>query len=157
MGTSSTSPWRMMDGVSTGLRGMAVLLRMDRKRNLDPVGDRVCRHPIATAFFGRRALSNYICDTIQAMKTATIPPVRIDPNFRKEIEESLVGEESLAALVETAVRNEVARRRMQSEFVRRGITAIQDTLAAGNAVAADVVLARLEGKLAAARQRTRPA
>ena len=91
------------------------------------------------------------------MKTATIPPVRIDPNFRKEIEESLVGEESLAALVETAVRNEVARRRMQSEFVRRGITAIQDTLAAGNAVAADVVLARLEGKLASARQRTRPA
>lgn len=86
------------------------------------------------------------------MKTATIPPVRIDPDFRKEIEESLVGDESLASLVETAVRNEVVRRRMQSEFVRRGLTAIQETLATGNAVAADVVIAKLESKLAAARR-----
>lgn len=86
------------------------------------------------------------------MKTATIPPVRIDPDFRKEIEDSLVGEESLASLVETAVRHEVARRRMQSEFIRRGLSAIQGTVAAGNGVAADVVLAKLENKLAAARR-----
>lgn len=86
------------------------------------------------------------------MKTATIPPVRIDPDFRKEIEDSLVGEESLASLVETAVRHEVARRRMQSEFIRRGLSAIQDTVASGNGIAADVVLAKLENKLAAARR-----
>lgn len=86
------------------------------------------------------------------MKTATIPPVRIEPEFRKEIEESLVGEESLASLVETAVRHEVARRRMQSEFVRRGLCAIEDTLASGNGIAADVVLAKLENKLAATRR-----
>lgn len=86
------------------------------------------------------------------MKTATIPPVRIDPDFRKEIEDSLVGEESLASLVETAVRHEVARRRMQSEFIRRGLNAIQDTVASGNGIATDVVLAKLENKLAAARR-----
>ena len=86
------------------------------------------------------------------MKTATIPPVRIEPEFRKEIEDSLVGEESLASLVETAVRHEVARRRMQSEFVRRGLSAIQDTVASGNGIAADVVLANLESKLTAARR-----
>lgn len=86
------------------------------------------------------------------MKTATIPPVRIDPDFRKEIEDSLVGEESLASLVETAVRHEVARRRMQSEFIRRGLSAIQNTVASGNGIAADVVLAKLENKLAAARR-----
>lgn len=86
------------------------------------------------------------------MKTATIPPVRIEPEFRKEIEESLEGDESLASLVETAVRHEVARRRMQSEFVRRGLSAIQQTVASDNGIAADVVLAKLESKLAQARR-----
>lgn len=86
------------------------------------------------------------------MKTATIPPVRIEPLFRKQIEESLVGDESLASQVETAVRHEVTARRMQSEFVRRGIIAIEDTVASGNGIAADVVLAKLENKLSAARR-----
>ena len=86
------------------------------------------------------------------MKTATIPPVRIDPDFRKEIEESLIGEESLTSLVETAVRNEVARRRLQSEFVRRGLAAILDTIASDNGIAAERVLEKLEGKLEAARR-----
>ena len=86
------------------------------------------------------------------MKTATIPPVRIDPDFRKEIEKSLIGEESLTSLVETAVRNEVARRRLQSEFVRRGLAAILDTIASDNGIAAERVLEKLEGKLEAARR-----
>lgn len=86
------------------------------------------------------------------MKTATIPPVRIEPEFRKQIEESLVGNESLASLVETAVRHEVTRRRMQSEFVRRGLSAIQETLTSGSGIAAEDVLSKLENKLAAARR-----
>jgi predicted transcriptional regulator len=85
------------------------------------------------------------------MKTATIPPVRIDPSFRKDIEQSLEGGESLASLVETAVRNEVTRRRVQSEFIRRGMAAINRTVAAGDGVPAEVVIAKLEAKLAAAR------
>ena len=85
------------------------------------------------------------------MKTATIPPVRIAPAFRKDMEQSLAEGESLAALVETAVRNEVNRRRMQSEFVRRGMAAIHRTVAAGDGIPADAVLARLEAKLASAR------
>jgi predicted transcriptional regulator len=86
------------------------------------------------------------------MKTATIPPVRIDPSFRKDIEQSLEGGESLASLVETAVRNEVTRRRVQSEFIRRGMAAIDRTVAAGDGVPAEVVIAKLEAKLAAARR-----
>ena len=85
------------------------------------------------------------------MKTATIPPVRIDPSFRLEIEQSLEGRESLASLIETAVRNEVLRRRVQSEFVQRGIAAIQRTAAAGDGIPAQAVIAKLESKLAAAR------
>ena len=86
------------------------------------------------------------------MRTATIPPVRIEPEFRKQMEDSLVGEEGLASLVETAVRHEVARQRMQSEFVRRGLSSIQETVASGNSIAADVVLANLENKLTGARR-----
>jgi len=89
------------------------------------------------------------------MKTATIPPVRIDPSFRKDIEQSLAGGESLASLVETAVRNEVTRRRVQTEFVRRGMTAISRTVSSGDGLPAEAVIAKLETKLAAARKSKR--
>lgn len=89
------------------------------------------------------------------MKTATIPPVRIDPSFRKDIEQSLAGGESLASLVETAVRNEVTRRRVQSEFVRRGMAAIHRTVSSGDGVPAEAAIAKLEMKLAAARKSKR--
>lgn len=85
------------------------------------------------------------------MKTATIPPVRIEPSFRQEIERSLEEGESLTSLVEAAVRNEVTRRRVQSEFVRRGMAAIHRTVVAGDGISAQAVIAKLETKLAAAR------
>ena len=89
------------------------------------------------------------------MKTATIPPVRIDPSFRKDIEQSLEGGESLASLVETAVRNEVTRGRVHSESVRRGMAAINRTVAAGDGIPAEIVIAKLEAKLANARSAER--
>ena len=85
------------------------------------------------------------------MKTATIPPVRVEPAFREEMERSLQGGESLASLVETAVRNEVRRRQTQAEFVRRGMAAIERTATAGDGVPAQEMLARLETKLAKAK------
>lgn len=89
---------------------------------------------------------------IGKMKTAVIPSVRIDPALRLEIEQSLQGGESLASLVEAAVRNEISRRKAQSEFVRRGLAAIERTLTAGDGICADSMVARLEQKLAAARK-----
>ena len=89
------------------------------------------------------------------MKTTTIPPVRIEPQFREEIEQALGEGESLAALVEAAVRTEVARRREQSEFVRRGLAAIERTKAAGDGVPADAVIAKLRSKLEAAKKARR--
>lgn len=86
------------------------------------------------------------------MKTATIPPVRIDPAFRRDMELYLAEGENLAALVETAVRNEVTRRRVQAEFVRRGLAAIERTVAAGDGIPADAVITKLRSRLAAARK-----
>lgn len=87
------------------------------------------------------------------MKSATIPPIRVEPSFRDEIENALESGETMAALVENAVRTELARRRDQSEFVRRGLAAIARSEAAGDWVPADAVIAKLEAKVAAARVR----
>jgi len=72
------------------------------------------------------------------------------------MEQALEEGESLAGLVETAVRNEVARRQMQSEFVRRGIAAVQRTVDAGDGIPAEAVVARLKARLAAATGSQRP-
>lgn len=87
------------------------------------------------------------------MKTATLPPVRIDAGFRRQVEQSLQDGESLTALVETALRHEIVRRTNQSEFVRLGLASIEKTTRAGNGIPAEAVIAKLEAKLAAVRRR----
>jgi len=87
------------------------------------------------------------------MKSTTIPPVRIEPQFREEIEQALEEGESLASLVEQAVRTEVARRRDQAEFVRRGLAAVARSEADGDWVPAETVIAKLEARLSEARER----
>lgn len=56
------------------------------------------------------------------MTTARIPPVRVDPARRQATEQALDDDETLASLVEIAVRNEMAERPTQSGFDRRGIS-----------------------------------
>ena len=90
---------------------------------------------------------------IGAMKTATIPPIRVEPAFREAMEQSLDAGETMAALVESAVRTEVARRREQTEFVRRGLAAIARSEAAGDWVPAERVIAKLQAKVALAKER----
>ena len=84
------------------------------------------------------------------MKTATLPPIRVAPEFRSELEGVLEQGESLSQFVETAVRSTVAMRKNQAEFVRRGIAAIEATKRAGGGIPAERVIATLEAKLAAA-------
>ena len=86
------------------------------------------------------------------MKTATLPPIRVAPDFRLELEGVLEQGETLSQFVENAVRATVVKRKNQAEFVRRGIAAIEATKHAGGGIPADLVLAKLEAKLAAARK-----
>ena len=86
------------------------------------------------------------------MKTATLPPVRVAPGFREELEGVLAEGETLSQFVESAVRSVVEKRKHQAEFVRRGIAAIQETQRTGSGIPAEQVVARLEAKLNAARQ-----
>jgi Arc/MetJ-type ribon-helix-helix transcriptional regulator len=86
------------------------------------------------------------------MKTATLPPIRVAPDFRQEIEGVLEDGETLSQFVEGAVRSVVDKRKHQAEFVRRGIAAIEETQRKGTGIPAEQVLARLEARLLAARQ-----
>lgn len=89
------------------------------------------------------------------MKTATIPSVRVEPEFRQALEDILEEGESLSQFVENALRTTVAQRQAQSEFVRRGLDAIAQTKQTGHGIAAESVIAKLEAKLAIARQSAR--
>jgi len=86
------------------------------------------------------------------MKTATIPPIRVEPSFRIELESVLGQGESLSEFVETAIRSTVQKRKNQAEFIRRGMAAIEETKRTGDGIPAEVVIASLEAKLSAARQ-----
>lgn len=86
------------------------------------------------------------------MKTATLPPVRIAPQLRDDIERALEEGETLTALVEAAVRSELTRRLERAEFVRRGLEAIERTDTAGDGVPASAVIEKLETRLAAAKR-----
>jgi hypothetical protein len=85
------------------------------------------------------------------MKTATLPPIRVAPDFKLDLEGVLEQGESLSQFVENAVRTTVIRRKTQAEFIKRGIAAIEATKKGGG-IPAEVVIAKLEAKLAAARQ-----
>lgn len=88
-----------------------------------------------------------------SMKTATIPSVRVEPELRAEVE-SLLGEgETLSEFVEASVRASVQRRRVQAEFLARGLRSLDQARRSGEYVDADVVIGELQRKLDAARAR----
>ena len=87
------------------------------------------------------------------MKIASIRSVRVEPDFRAEVEAVLADGETLTEFVEACLRAGVERRRVQGEFVARGLRARDEARQTGDYVEADVVLDGLQRKLDAARVR----
>lgn len=85
------------------------------------------------------------------MKTATLPSLRVEPELRGAIEELLEEGESLSGFVEQAVRENIDRRRMQAEFVRRGLLSRDRARHEQNYIEADQVIGKLETLLAEAK------
>ena len=90
---------------------------------------------------------------IAPMYTATIPSVRVEPEFRAEVESVLAEGESLSEFVEAAVRASVERRRVQAESIARGLRSRDEARRTGDYVDAGDVVAGLQRKLDAARAR----
>ena len=87
------------------------------------------------------------------MKTAIIPSIRVEPAFLQEVEHALEASESLGSFVETAVRHEIQQRKAPAGPLQRGSASMRHNSASGAGIPAEVVIARLEAKLAAAKQR----
>jgi hypothetical protein len=87
------------------------------------------------------------------MRSATFPPIRVEPEVRAEVESVLREGESLTQFIEDAVVAAAARRRAQAEFVARGEAAIERWKREGGGHAVDDVMAALQGRLDEAKHR----
>lgn len=84
------------------------------------------------------------------MKTATIPSLRVDPDLRRAAEELLGEGETLSSFVEESLREGIRRRRLQGEFIARGLRARDNAQKTGHYVGSDAVIDRLETLLSKA-------
>ncbi|MCP5142981.1 MAG: prevent-host-death protein [Chromatiales bacterium] len=81
------------------------------------------------------------------MKSATIPPLRVTPDLRQDVESVLREGESLSAFVESSLRRQVEFRRMQQEFIARGLAARDESARTGDYVGKSESLAALDAIL----------
>jgi hypothetical protein len=91
-------------------------------------------------------------NTLLLMKSAIIPQVRVEPALRDELEAVLNQGETLSEFVEASVRNAVAFRRVQSQFLERGQAAWEDYQSTGMSVPAVDMVAKLQARLDARRK-----
>jgi Arc/MetJ-type ribon-helix-helix transcriptional regulator len=85
------------------------------------------------------------------MKSATLPSIRVEPEFRSAVESLLHEGESLSQFVENAVRDTLVQRQHQSEFLARGIQSLEAARQSNDYVEADDMLAQLRDRLTKAR------
>ena len=68
------------------------------------------------------------------MKTATIPSIRVDPKLRQAAESVLENGESLSSFVEKSMRDNIRRRKLQQEFITRGLASRDEARQTGSCV-----------------------
>ena len=83
------------------------------------------------------------------MKSASLPTLRVTPEFRAEAEAVLNEGESLSNLLEQAVILEIRNRKLKAAFLARGLAARANAAATGNYPSAEDVLQRLDARLQA--------
>jgi len=83
------------------------------------------------------------------MKTAVIPQVRVEPELRAEIDSVLMPGETLAEFIESSLRRAIGSRRAQTNFAARCDASLAAQERPGASIPSDVVLSKLEAKVAA--------
>ncbi len=89
------------------------------------------------------------------MKSATLPSLRVAPELRQAAEAVLHEGETLSSFMEQTLREEVNRRRVQAEFIARGLAARDEAKRTGEYYSREESLARLDAILAAHKPGTR--
>ena len=84
-----------------------------------------------------------------SMKTAVIPQVRVEAELRADLDSVLLPGETLTEFVEASVRRAVEYRRVQTDFAARCNASLATYERTGVSIPSDVVLSKLEAKVAA--------
>lgn len=106
----------------------------------------------AVACRGTHWQRHYKCATLTAMKSCTLPAVRVEPELRAELESVLGKEETISTFVADAVRRAVDFRRVQTDFHARGEAAWQNYLRTGVSHPVDEVFDRVQARIDARRR-----
>lgn len=85
------------------------------------------------------------------MKSAVLPPLRVDPEIRKQAEAVLGANETLSSFMTEAVQLHIQHRRAQHEFIERGLASASAAELSGEYLSANTVLQKLETKLSQAK------
>jgi hypothetical protein len=90
-----------------------------------------------------------------AVKKTTLPPLRVNPKLRREIEAVLEEDETLSAFMLEAIEARAQSRREQRAFVDKALARSKDTAKTKKYVAANAVFKRLEQVLTRAKVKVR--
>jgi hypothetical protein len=91
------------------------------------------------------------------MKSAQLPPVRVEPAIRAEIESALHEGETLSQFVEAAVLQAARRRKADQEFLARGRASVAKAKASGEFYPLGAVLDEMRTRLDARMKEVRDA
>jgi len=86
------------------------------------------------------------------MKTSSFPSLRVEPELRKAAEEVLRDGETLSSLIEASVREAIQRRRVNDDFIARGLRARMNVERTGVSHPAEAVHSELQRRLDARRK-----
>ena len=89
------------------------------------------------------------------MKTATIPSLRVEPDLRQAAENVLREGETLSNFMETSLRSEIQHRKIQQEFIARGLAAKDEAYQTGEYFSAEAVHEELLSMLNCAEKKSR--
>jgi len=89
------------------------------------------------------------------MKTASMPSLRVDPELRQDAESVLRDGETLSSFMEQALRSSIQSRRVQKEFIARGLTSRDEANRTGEYFAAEDVLVEMQEMLSQAQTKAR--
>ena len=89
------------------------------------------------------------------MKTASMPSLRVDPELRHDAESVLRDGETLSSFMEQALRSSIQSRRVQKEFIARGLTSRDEAKRTGEYFAAEDVLVEMQEMLSQAQTKAR--
>lgn len=81
------------------------------------------------------------------MKSTSLPPVRVDAEFRAQAESVLYEGESLTGFIEATVRRAVEHRRIQSAFEARARESLRKYKLTGTSHSVDEVFDEIEAKI----------